>query len=147
MDINGVNQTAKIAQTETAGISNDAAAAKSANPNSVFEQKSKLVIPEAELPEELPVQEQEPEQLTRKQAKEWLKAYREETGCSKKEAKAAFKEEFGYKVPSSAFMKGLRFHLVGLIPVAGGLALGGDLVTKGKLGVQRFIETGSFKRS
>lgn len=146
MTINGVNQTAKIVQPETTSIQNDAAA-KSENLNSVFEQKPKLAIPDTDLPEALPLHEQEPEQLTRKQAKEWLKAYREETGCSKKEAKAAFEEEFGYKVPSSAFMKGLRFHLVGLIPVAGGLALGGDLVTKGKLGVQRFIETGSFKKS
>ena len=146
MTINGVNQTAKIVQPETTSIQNDAAA-KSENLNSVFEQKPKLAIPDTDLPEALPLHEQEPEQLTRKQAKEWIKEYREKTGCSKKEAKAAFKEEFGYKVPSSKFMKGLRFNLVGMIPIAGWLALTGDAITKGKLGIQQFIETGSFKRS
>ena len=146
MDINGVNQTAKV-QAETAGISNDAAAEKTENLNSVFEQKPKLAIPDTDLPEALPLHEQEPEQLTRKQAKEWIKEYREKTGCSKKEAKAAFKEEFGYKVPSSMLMKGLRANLIGIIPIAGFLALTGDAISNGKLGIQRFIETGSFKRS
>ena len=28
--------------------------------------------------------------MSRKEAKQWIKAYREQTGCSKKEAKAAF---------------------------------------------------------
>ena len=146
MDINGVNQTAKIVQPETTSIQNDAAA-KSEKLNSVFEQKPKLAIPDTDLPEALPLHEQEPEQLTRKQAKEWIKEYREKTGCSKKEAKAAFKEEFGYKVPSSMLMKGLRANLIGIIPIAGFLALTGDAISNGKLGIQRFIETGSFKRS
>lgn len=146
MTINGVNQTAKIVQPETTSIQNDAAA-KSEKLNSVFEQKPKLAIPDTDLPEALPLHEQEPEQLTRKQAKEWIKEYREKTGCSKKEAKAAFKEEFGYKVPSSMLMKGLRANLIGIIPIAGFLALTGDAITKGKLGIQQFIETGSFKRS
>lgn len=39
------------------------------------------------------------EKMARKDAKVWIKQYREEYSCSKKEAKAAFEAEFGYKFP------------------------------------------------
>ena len=48
------------------------------------------------------------EKMSRKEAKKWLKQYREENDCSKKEAKAAFEAEFGYEFPDSKFVKYLR---------------------------------------
>ncbi len=142
MTINGVNQTTKVVQSEAAGVQNDGAAVKSDNPNSVFEHKTKLA-PEADIPEELPVQAQEPEQMSRKEAKQWIKAYREQTGCSKKEAKAAFEQEFGYKMPRSEYanqlLKGLRAILIGGNPV--GLVVG----LAHPKGMENFIETGKWE--
>lgn len=40
-------------------------------------------------------------QMSRKEAKAWVKAYRKEHNCSKKEAKAAFEKEFGYEYPKA----------------------------------------------
>lgn len=48
------------------------------------------------------------EKMSHKEAKEWLKQYREETGCSKREAREAFKSEFGYEVPRSKFVLQMR---------------------------------------
>lgn len=39
--------------------------------------------------------------MSRKEAKAWVKAYRESHNCSKKEAKAAFEKEFGYEYPKN----------------------------------------------
>ncbi len=139
MTINGVNQTTKVVQSEAAGVQNDGAAVKSDNPNSVFEHKTKLA-PEADIPEELPVQAQEPEQMSRKEAKQWIKAYREQTGCSKKEAKAAFEQEFGYKMPSSEFVKSIRCALLNgnLVGVLVGM-------THSKEERENFVETGKWE--
>ncbi len=59
------------------------------------------------LPKE-PANPEETEKMSRREAKEWLKQYREENDCSKKEAKAAFEAEFGYEFPDSKFVKYLR---------------------------------------
>lgn len=51
-----------------------------------------------------------PKQKTfRSIAKAWIKEYQESNNCSKKEAKAAFKEKFGCDVPASFWKKALRF--------------------------------------
>ena len=49
------------------------------------------------------------QKMSRKEAKAWVKEYQESNNCSKKEAKAAFKEKFGYDVPASFWKKALRF--------------------------------------
>lgn len=49
------------------------------------------------------------QKMSRKVAKAWVKQYQEDNNCSKKEAKAAFKEQFGYNVPASFFKKVLNF--------------------------------------
>ena len=143
MTINGVNQTQKVVQSETPKMENDGSAVKPDSPNSVFEHKTKLA-PEANLPEEIPAQAQEPEQMSRKEAKQWIKAYREQTGCSKKEAKAAFEQEFGYKMPRSEYgkrlLKGLRMALIGGNPI--GLAVG---LTHSAEERENFVETGKWE--
>ena len=45
--------------------------------------------------------------MSRKDAKAWVKSYMEENNVSKKDAYKAFKEEHGYEVPQSKFMKAL----------------------------------------
>ena len=71
------------------------------------------------------------DKMSRKEAKEWLKQYREENGCSKKEAKAAFEAEFGYKFPMNKFAKGMAMIGLQLVMVPGAIL---DLCTGGKLG-------------
>ena len=51
---------------------------------------------------------------------QWVNDYMQENNCSKKEAKQAFKNEFGYKVPASIGMKIL------------GMATGGFAIEKEK---------------
>ncbi len=82
------------------------------------------------------------DQMTRKEAKAWIKEYREQhPGTSKKEAKAAFEAEFGYKMPSSKFVKILRKALLqgnfigSIVSVAGG-----------KERTENFIDYGYFKK-
>lgn len=47
----------------------------------------------------------EPPKLSAKQAKDLVKNYMKENEATKKEAKAKFKEEFGYDMPQSKFSK------------------------------------------
>lgn len=78
------------------------------------------------------------ETMSRKEAKAWLKEYMEQTGCSKKEAKKAFEEKFGYSVPLSKMQKFLRFAAVVITPV-GVVAAAADGATDGKLGIKKFV--------
>ena len=149
MTIDGVNNTQKAQFSQPANNPGILKSFADEKPNTVF---SNGIKAQTELDGEIsyiPSEQktEEPEQMSRKEAKKWLKEYRKENDCSRKEAKAAFEKEFGYKVPSSMLMKGLRANLIGIIPIAGFLALTGDAISNGKLGIQRFIETGSFKKS
>lgn len=77
------------------------------------------------------------DKMSRKEAKAWCKDYMEKNGCSKKEAKEAFKQEHGYSVPLNSFQKlGRIFTLAN--PV-GFIALVADEATRGKLGVNKFV--------
>lgn len=108
MTINGITGSKQVICEDTTDVKKNESTAKSVQLNSVFEKKTNLAQ-KAELPEKLPVpqKEEEPQKMSRKEAKEWIKQYKEEHGCSKKEAKAAFHQEFGYKIPKSEFMKRL----------------------------------------
>lgn len=55
--------------------------------------------------------------MSRKEAKAWVKAYRKEHNCSKKEAKAAFEKEFGYEYPK-ANTKWIGFTGLGVFAAA-----------------------------
>ena len=81
-------------------------------------------------------------EMTRKEAKAWIKAYRKEhPGTSKKEARAAFEAEFGYKMPSSKFVQGLRTGLLFGNAVGALISLIG-----GKERSENFIEHGRFRK-
>lgn len=80
------------------------------------------------------------EKMSRKDAKAWVKDYMEKNGCSKKEAKAAFKQEHGYSVPLSLGQKMLRGVAVAVTGPIGYVATLADGITGGKLGVQKFME-------
>lgn len=142
MTIDGVNGVKQIVPAETAGVQNSETTAKADKPVSVFiENKNSLAVEAHEIPKEIPMPENvaETEQMSRKEAKNWVKAYREEHGCSKKEAKAAFEQEFGYKMPSSNFTKTLRSYLItGNIP---GLIVG---FTHSAEERKNFVETGKW---
>ncbi|MBQ8458984.1 hypothetical protein IJ541_02650 [bacterium] len=78
---------------------------------------------------------------TRKQAKAWIKEYRLQTGASKKEAKIAFEDTFGYKVPSSNLSKlGKGLILAPFTPFlfAAGAA---DKISGDNLGVIKGLQT------
>lgn len=74
------------------------------------------------------------EKMSRKEAKNWCKNYMEENGCSKKEAKQAFKDQFGYSVPLNKYQKVLRTCLT-----FGGIGQAVDIATGGKLGIRKFV--------
>ena len=72
--------------------------------------------------------------MSRKEAKAWMKAYSKEHGVSKKEAKEAFEREFGYcpaESKTQRFFKGLL--MLGMSPVAIPLQITDEL-SGGKLG-------------
>ena len=77
------------------------------------------------------------DKMSRKEAKAWCKDYMEKNGCSKKEAKEAFKQEHGYSVPLNGFQKiGRMFALLNSI---GTVAIIADEASSGKLGVKKFV--------
>lgn len=78
------------------------------------------------------------EKMSRKDAKAWVKDYMEKNGCSKKEAKEAFKQEHGYSVPLSFGQKLLRAGALAISGPIGLVATAVDGFTGGKLGVQKF---------
>ena len=81
------------------------------------------------------------DKMSHKDAKAWLKEHMEQTGCSKKEAKEAFKEQFGYSYPLSFGQKFGRRLLTFLSPlpgVSGGVAVLLDKSLDGKLGIKKF---------
>ncbi len=137
MSIDGVNNTNQIVPLESKGVQNEELSAIPPKLNSVFENKPQISA-EVKLPDELP-ELKNPVKMTSKEAKNWVKAYREEHGCSKKEAKAAFEAEFGYKMPRKGFMQYLRQTVFSTIP---GAVLG--MIHSGKE-VDNWIETGHWK--
>lgn len=79
------------------------------------------------------------ERMTRKQAKAWMKEYSRQNKCSKKEAKAAFEEQFGYKVPDSKFTRAMKCMLLAAMsPVAVPLGIA-DQLAHGKLGFNKSV--------
>lgn len=59
--------------------------------------------------------------MTRSTADAWLKKYQEENNCSEKEAKVAFKKQFGHDIPDSTAVKILKDvagALLGGIPLS-----------------------------
>lgn len=77
------------------------------------------------------------DKMSRKEAKKWCKEYMEKNRCSKKEAREAFKQEFGYSVPLSAFQKTLRLSAINNpIGIVVGIA---DSFANGKLGFKKFF--------
>ena len=77
------------------------------------------------------------EKMSRKEAKNWCKEYMQQNGCSKKEAKEAFKNEFGYDVPLSFGAKVLRSALFS--SGVGAIVTLADKLSGGKLGVKKFV--------
>lgn len=149
MSIDGVNGIKQTATAASSAAQNDGTANKPEKMNSVFQEtKTALAIAAEESIKEISVPEnqQKTEKISRKDAKEWIKKYIEETGCSKKEAKAAFEQEFGYKMPSSNFAKILRVGLTGIISPIMFPFLVADTISNGKLGtndaLNKFIKEG-----
>lgn len=140
MTIYGVNGAKQIVPAETTGVQNNGTAAKTDIPNCIWTENTAQPAAEPEEKEiPTPDNEAETEKMSRKEAKNWVKAYREEHGCSKKEAEAAFEQEFGYKMPSSKFMKHLRASLIELtIP---GFIIG---LTHSAEERKNFVETGKW---
>ena len=60
--------------------------------------------------------------MSRKEAKAWMKAYSQEHKCSKKEAKQAFIDTFGYEVPKRKNILGNILGLVAGAGILGGIA-------------------------
>ena len=110
--INSAKQTAgiKAAETNTEQQERINAAGKKGM-NSVYGDDIK---PKTEKEGEIsyvpkePVNQEETKKMTYKDAKKWLKQYKKEHDCSKKEARAAFEAEFGYKFPRSQFVNTLN---------------------------------------
>lgn len=134
------------ALTPATSIKYDAAIVVPEKLNSIFNNNTKVSQKESD--SQLSEQEIQPEKMTRKEANNWVKAYRKEHGCSKKEAQAAFESEFGYKVPSSMFAKALRSSLSSTMALLMFPFTIADGISHGKLGItdklDHFVEEGNF---
>ena len=119
--INSAKQTAGInaAETNTEQQERITAAGKKGM-NSVYGDDIK---PKTEKEGEISYAPKDPEnkentdKMSHDEASEWIRQYKKEHDCSRKEAKAAFEEKFGYECPMSGWAKTIRTILLnGTLP-------------------------------